>query len=33
MTFLECLDLDLKEAMRARETTKVGGLRITRDQP
>jgi hypothetical protein len=24
MTFLECIDLDLKEAMRARETTKVG---------
>jgi hypothetical protein len=28
MTFLECVDLDLKEAMRARETAKVGGLRM-----
>ena len=28
MTFLECVDLDLKEAMRARETTKVGVLRL-----
>jgi hypothetical protein len=28
MTFLECVDLDLKEAMRARETTKVDGLRM-----